>query len=260
MLYGTRVILDLYRKDEFKPFIIIGDHGYGKSSYATSLIADVYGHVFNHGSPYWDPFTDTAKEWFEAHIGFNPKEVLDEWQFTKNREEWLLREYGDYPRREYNDWQYKDKRRDLCYCWDDAGLWLHSLDFQDPFVKDAGKYMQVVRTDWACVMFTAISAEDITSKVRGLRNAIIIEITKNSSKEQPNRRIAEAYILRKSFKGRQWKDVQWTDHFNCYVPDDFNKWYHPLRSKYADIAKQMMRKKLEENKELNSIIENDNIE
>lgn len=258
MLYGTKVILDLFRKDEFKPFIIIGDHGYGKSSYATSLISDVYGHVFNNGDPYWKNFTPIVKDWFEYHIGFNPKEVLDEWQFTEKREQWLSNELGPYPRLKYNDWQFEHKRRDFVYCWDDAGLWLNSLDFQDPFVKDAGKYMQVVRSDWACVIFTAISSDDITSKIRGLRNAIIVEVTKHSNAKQPYRRVAEAYILRKSYKGRLWKDTQWKDEFDCHVPDPFYEWYQPLRSRYASIAKQLMRKKLEKNKDLNIILDNGN--
>ncbi|GAG78362.1 unnamed protein product [marine sediment metagenome] len=34
MLDGAKRILELYEDDEFKPFIIEGDHGYGKSTYA----------------------------------------------------------------------------------------------------------------------------------------------------------------------------------------------------------------------------------
>lgn len=254
MFQATKMILELFDNDEFKPIIIQGDHGYGKSSYANSVVTDVYGHVFNGGTPLWgNGFTKEVREWFESHIGFQPKEVIDEWQIKDKRERWLTRRFGPYPRSVLNDWQYTDKRKDYVYHWEDAGTFLHNLDFQDPFVKETGKYMQVVRSDWACVLFSAISVEDITSKIRGLRNAIIVDIIKNSDKQHPYRRIAEAYILRRTFKGKPWKDYQWRDTFNCHVPDDFYAWYHPLRDHYAEIFKRRMRDKLEGNKELDNI-------
>jgi GTPase SAR1 family protein len=108
MLQGTKVILELYDNDEFKPFIVIGDHSVGKSAYAESLIADVYGHVFNSGVPLWNNFTPRVQEWFALHLGFQPRHVLDEWQFTDKREKWLLDEFGEYPRKVFNNWQYAD--------------------------------------------------------------------------------------------------------------------------------------------------------
>jgi hypothetical protein len=225
VLEGAKRIVELFDNDEFKPIIIQGDHGYGKSSYANWLIASVYGE---NGKPKW--YTSKSKKKinpiFETHVGFHPKHVLDQWT-AKNG-------------------------RDYVYHWDDAGLWLHSLDFQDPFVKEVGKYMQVVRTDWACVIFTAISMEDISSKIRGLRNAIIIDITKEgTSHTHPNHRTATAYILRKTWKGKPWKDYLWKDVYNSHVPNKFyNEWYKPLRNKYSELAKERMQKKLQEHKDL----------
>jgi len=250
MLQGTKLILELFDNDEFKPFIVQGDHGYGKSSYSNSLVADVYGHVFNGGVPLWKPcFNKNVREWFESHMGFEPKEVIYEWRNKAKRENWLLKNFGEYPddhpREVLDNWRYPDMKKDYVYHWEDSGTFLHSLDFQSPFVKETGKYMQVVRSDWACVIFSAISFDDITSKIRGLRNAIIIDITKNSDKTHPYRRIAEAYIIRKTFKGKSWKDYQWRDTFNCHVPNDFYKWYHPYRDRYAEIFKDRMKEKLE---------------
>jgi len=231
MLDGAKRIIELYEDDEFKPLIIQGDHGYGKSSYANRLIAEVYSIDRVKGN--WN--TDI----FKRHIGFHPKHVLDLWMNKRGR--------------------------DHCFHWDDAGLWLHSLDYQDPFVKDVGKYMQVVRTDWACVMFTAIGKEDISSKIRGLRNAIIIDITKEGVDEtHPNRRTASAYIERKTTKGRIWKDYQWEEYFDSWVPGEYEKnrkgmilkqdgfygWYKPLRDKYGDMAKARMRKRIADHPDL----------
>jgi len=213
MLEGAKYIKKLFDDDESKAFIIQGDNGIGKTSYANRLISEVYSEDGINGN--WDVSL------FKNHIGFHPKHVLDIW--------------------------IAKQERDYVFHWDDAGLWLHSLDFQDPFVKETGKYMQVVRTDWACVIFSAISKEDISSKIRGLRNAIIIDITKDGwSKKQPNIRTARAYIERKTWKNRPWKDYQWEERFDSHVPDNFYKWYKPLRDKYSDLAKARMRKKADE--------------
>lgn len=242
MLEGAKRILELFDNDEFKAFIIQGDHGYGKTSYANTLISEVYSKDGVHGN--WDiPL-------FKKHIGFHPKHVIDNWM-TK-----------DY--------------RDKVYHWDDAGLWLHSLDYQDPFVKDVGKYMQVVRTDWSCVIFTAISKEDISSKIRSLRNVIIIDITKDGSgPTRPNRRTATAYIERKTWKGRPWHDEQWKEMFDSHVPGNYSKdnpefvynptyeqkknanvtwgfygWYKPIRDKYAEMGKARMKKRADDHPDL----------
>lgn len=229
MLDGAKHIITLMDDDEFKPIIVEGDHGFGKSTYANRLLSEVYSKDKIHGN--WD-----IKKLFPNHIGFHPRHVLDLW--IK-----------------------KGIVRDFCFHWDDAGLWLHSLDYQDPFVKEVGKYMQVVRSDWAAVIFTAISRIDISSKIRGLRNAIIVEITKDGkSRKQPDIRTATAYIERKTWKGKPWKDYQWKERFDSHVPGEykvsrkgeiidqngFYGWYKPLRDKYSEMAKIRMKRKLDE--------------
>lgn len=205
MLDGAKRIIELFDNDEFKPILIQGDHGFGKSSYANTLIAEVYS-IFKDGVPDWDAV--------KKYVGYTPEEVLGTLRTIPLGERWYV------------------------FHWDDAGNWLHSLDFQDPFVKDVGKYMHVVRTDLACMIFSTISIEDITSKVRGIRNAIVIDITKEgNSYKQPFIRTARAYIKRKTWKGREWKDYQWEERFNCHVPDSFYRWYKPLRDRYALQAK-----------------------
>lgn len=231
MLQGAKYILEKFYADEFAPFIVQGSHGYGKSSYANCLIAEVY-HKSDLGWGGDDVHSNWSIPLFKEHIGFYPQHVLDVWSK-------------------------KGRKRDAAFHWDDAALWLHSLDFQDPFVKEVGKYMQVVRTDWACIIFTAISKEDIASKIRGLHNAIVIDITKHgSNKKHPYRRTARAYIERRTHKGHLYKDYQWEDHFNCHVPDSFYSWYKPKRDKYCDMAKDRMQIKLKNHKDLQDIKKN----
>jgi len=217
MLAGAKFIIELFDNDEFKPILIQGDHGYGKSSYANTLIAEVHS-IFNNGVPNWKVVKD--------YMGYEPEEVLDDLESIPIGEKWYV------------------------YHWDDSGTWLHSLDFQDPFVKAVGKYMHVARTDLACMIFTTIRIEDISSKIRGIRNAIIVDITKEgSSYRQPHIRTARAYIQRKTWKGRPWKDYQWEERFDCHVPNSFYRWYKPERDKYAARAKEIARQKWKDRKD-----------
>jgi len=214
MLQGAKYIIELFDNDEFKPFLIQGAHGWGKTSYANTIMAEAFS-IHNDGVPDW--------ERVKKRVGYDPDEVLDLLDSIPLGQRWY------------------------CFHWDDAGTWLHSLDFQDPFVKAVGKYMQVARTDLACMLFTSISMADVSSKVRGIRDAIVIDITKEgSSHRQPNVRTARAYIKRKTWKGRDWKDYQWEERFNNHVPDSFYKWYKPKRDYYSKQAKEVARKHLKD--------------
>lgn len=242
MLEGAKRIIELYNNDEFKPFIVEGDHGFGKSTYSNRLIAEVYSEPETG----WGG-NGTTCNWridlFKSHMGFHPRLVIKKWKAKKSK--------------------------DYIYHWDDAGLWLHSLDFQNRFVKAAGKYMQVVRNKWACVIFSCISKEDVSSKIRGLRNAIIIEITKEGGDPKSpydsikNRRTANAYIERKNWKGKPWKDHQWSEPFDSHVPGEyvtdrkgkvlkksgFYGWYKPIRDVYSSIAEDLMEKSMDKDED-----------
>jgi len=218
MLAATKKVSELYENDEFKIFIVEGDHGYGKTSYANKIIAEAYSKDNIHKN--WD------RNLFKRHLGFHPAHVL-------------------------NDWMSK-RKRDIVYHWDDAGLWLNAMDYQDPFVKEVGKYMQTARTDWACIIFSCIDREDIVNKIRSLRHAITIDITKQGcGKATPNRRQATAVTYWKNRTGKIGFNYEWEEYFDSWVPgtaDDpntFYGWYNPLRLEYSTMAKKLMKEKLE---------------
>lgn len=216
MLAATQRVLELFDNDEFKIFIVEGDHGYGKSTYANKIIAESYSV---NGRKNWD-----TTQLFPRHLGFHPAQVLKIWM-NKNK-------------------------RDKVFHWDDAGMWLNALDYQDPFVKAVGKYLQVARTDWACIVFSCIHHDDIANKIRNLRHAITIEVIKNSTHKEPHKRLADADTYFKSRKGQiRWRN-NWEENFNCHVPDQFYSWYNPLRKKYSKMAKKLMQDKLEKKKDL----------
>ena len=216
MLYGAKFIQELYDNDEFRPFLVQGGHGWGKTSYSNTLIAEVYS-VDNGGIPDWDIV--------KKRMGYDPDKVLTMLESIPIGERWKV------------------------FHWDDAATWLHSLDFQDHFVKAVGKYMQVARTDLACMIFSAISMNDIISKIRGIDNAIVVDITKDGcDRYHPDRRTARAYIRRKTWKNRPWKDYQWEERFDSHVPNSFYRWYKPKRDYYANQAKELARNKWKKSK------------
>ena len=49
--------------------------------------------------------------------------------------------------------------------WDDAGYWLFSLDWYEPFVKAVSRWMQVAGTQFACIILTTPKRSLISSKV-----------------------------------------------------------------------------------------------
>jgi hypothetical protein len=211
MLVASEWVIKLYENNEFKVMIITGDHGYGKSTYANRIISEAYSEDGIHGN--W------KIELFKKHLGFHPVNVTDHWLGMK--------------------------KRDKAFHWDDSGLWLNAMDYQDPFVVSVGKYLQVARTDWGCLLFTAIDRDDVFSKLRNVRSAIVVEIIKHSSKKEPYRRKAIAYNFWRSRSGsRKGTNNLWEEDFNCHVPDRFYEWYQPLRVKYAYLAKKQMREYL----------------
>lgn len=200
MLVTTRMIKQAFNTDQFFLFIIYGPLRYGKSSYASQVLAELFGT--------WDP------EVLKNYIGCEPREVLNRWMTQRKKE--------------------------LAYCWDDAGLWLHALEWNSPFVRAVGKYLNVAGTDWGGLILTAPLPTWVAKKIRGIPQAITIKIMKCSG-HQPTRRIARAY--------RHWThpDMKKTgvkkiyeDEFDVMLPQNYYDWYRPYRSQFARTAKQLM--------------------
>ena len=221
----TKIINELYERDEFEPILVYGPLGFGKSAYAMKVVAELYAE---DGKLNWE----AVKE----RVVFHPK---------------------DFVKRVLNM-----EKRDKALIWDDGGLWLHALDFWNPFVKNVGKYLNVARTDLAALIITTPLPTWVITKVRGLPDAINIKIIKEGGPTTPStmpdhpyprkQRVAKAY--------KQWilPDMKKTgvreifrDHFSAFLPNDFfYDWYKPLRDKYATMAKRLMRDSLEKTKDL----------
>lgn len=189
--------------DEFTLFIIYGPLRYGKSSLACQILAEVYDT--------WNP------DFLKNYIGFHPKDVLEKWT--------------------------KHKTKQKAFLWDDAGLWLHALDWNNEFVKAVGKYLNVAGTDWGGLILTTPLPTWISKKIRGLPQAITIRIRKVSSANPKWKNIREGIAY------RFWKapDLKhsgvhkiFKETYSKMLPDHFYEWYKPFRNYFSDMAKKMM--------------------
>jgi hypothetical protein len=217
MLAGAKRIIELYDNDEFEIFVINGKNGYGKTSYAHRIISEVYSKDGVHGN--WDVSV------FEKRIGYHPDRVIRNWK--------------------------SKRKRDYCYHWDDSGYFLNALDYQDPFVKEVGKYLQTARKKFGCIMFSCIDRSDIVNKIRNFKSAIIIDITKDANdKLHPNRRKATAWHYWRDRLDKVGTENDWEEHFNCHVPDSFYAWYEPRRTSYTKMAEKVMYEKLKKKKSI----------
>jgi hypothetical protein len=232
MLDASKRVIELFDNDEFEIFIVNGKNGYGKTTYANRIIAEVYSQ---RDTEKWGG-NGTKANWniklFRHHLGFHPAHVVKRWM--------------------------KMKTRDYVFHWDDAGTWLNALDYQDKFVKSVGKYLQTARTDWACIIFSAIDKMDIVNKIRNFKSCIIIDITKTGSNPKSsipfdrNRRTATAYHYWHDRHNKEGTENDWEEYFNSWVPGGYEKnrkgtvlqkkgfygWYKPLRDKYSRMNKK----------------------
>lgn len=225
MLKATEKILELFDNDEFKIFIVTGDHGYGKSAYCNRVLAEVYSLRRQETYQGDGIHSNWNIKVFQDHLGFLPKHVLNLWK--------------------------SKRKRDLAFHWDDAGLWLSSSSHYDPFVKEVGNYLQVARSRWSCIMFSCISHHDIVKKIRVLKGAILINITKyGAGKDHKYRRTATAKQYWESLHGKSGYKNLWEDTYSCKMPDKYFIWYNERRERYTDMAHRLMLEKLKKKQDL----------
>jgi len=147
-----------YVNNELRIIIVEGYQGVGKSLYSLLIASEVY----------------KTNSWnvLKKYYVYDPTEFLDTVKSIRKKRPLLV--------------------------WDDAGNWLNSQDYNKKRVVDTCKYFQVARPHWGCILLTAVDAEDIVSRIRNMPNRILIQVIKNSSKKEPDRRTARVFTRWKS--------------------------------------------------------------
>ena len=131
-----------------------------------------------------------------------------------------LKSFYVYDRLEFIHLVKNKRKRSPLLIWDDAGNWLHAQDYQKKEVIDVCKYFQVARPHWGCIMLTTVDSEDIVSRIRNMKDRVLIQIIKNSSKRQPDRRMAKIFTRWKSpDKTRKGEETQIIEEFYLHQCD-----------------------------------------
>lgn len=129
--------------------------------------------------------------------------------------------------------------------WDDAGLWLYALDWNDPFIEAFGKYLNIARSHLGCLICTTPLPLWIFKKLRNFPQATNIRIMKcTGNPYQKYRRLARAYShwMAPDMKKSGVRKI-YEDFFDCRMPNHFFEWYQPLRNGYENMARELMRER-----------------
>lgn len=226
----ARRIVKAFRYDDFLLVIIHGTQRIGKSAYSIKVMGQVIDYFFGE-----DIFKVTGSSGYrrapicQKYMGWDPDEVVDLW--------------------------YDLLKRIPNFTWDDAGMWLFSLNWTDPLLIAVQQYMNVVGTDMNCLMLTTPDPTWILSKIAGNPGMIRVEITKRSGGDSDADSVRYSRLAR-GYRPWKTKDLKGggvnkviEDEYSCKLPDEFYKWYKPTREKYAKVAKQRMREELRRRRE-----------
>lgn len=209
MLATTWFINGLFRSNEATIMNVYGGRlGTGKTAFAVAVCAELY-HSF---------------------------------ESVKKRIVWLPSQFVDL------SWKMVErKEKDIMMIWDDAGLHLNFMDFNDPWVVKVIKYLNVCRSNWNCIMTTSPNPLLIVAKVRYFPDCYNIKVMKVNDEEHdkkygkharfklPRRATAYYQTILPDLQKRRIHTT-WTDDYDAYMPDDFYAWYQPIRDEYARYA------------------------
>ena len=219
----SRDIFNAYLHGMFIPATVYGPVRWGKSSYGAQVMAEIKGMktLYDQGK---NPYRIKKYEWdwnldyFKRFLQWHPKNYVDMLLSITSKQ--------------------------LANMWDDAGYWINALEHQNPFVKAYSKYMNLTGIDFGGTIFTTPDPTWITKKVRGIPQMYVIRIDLKTN-ENDTARLAWGYKNWKTPDGKRWGvRTEFIDEFDVMLPDDFYDWYYPLREKYNQMAKQLMRKEL----------------
>jgi hypothetical protein len=237
ILHLTDMIIMSYLNDELILVVVHGKQGYGKSTYGSIVLAQVYG-VINKLEKYIDEHPELIEGKTLSEIKQTKIKVYN--SFLRDNEEFAYKwtdtkNYFVFTPRQFLILSRKQTKKAPGCCIDDAGLWLNAMDYHNPLVKAVGKFMEVGRTKWGVIMFTCSDLQQIFSKIRNMPHVYTVRIVKSEHERNQKRRYARIYKgwvsedLKKT--GRKNKSI---DIYYAHMPNTFYDWYQPERAKLAD--------------------------
>ncbi|MBA7491597.1 hypothetical protein ES702_02145 [subsurface metagenome] len=212
----ARRIIRNYERDEFNNIIIHGTPRIGKSAYIIKVMKQVMLYLWGVDANRW--------KHFKPYFGWDPKENVNAWIDLTERLPFFV--------------------------WDDAGYWLHSLNWTDPLLQAIQKYFNVIGTDINTIILTTPSPTWILSKIANMPGTLRTKIVKRQGgiRDDPSTKWGRLAITYEPWKTPDMKkhgvNKRFKDNFNCYIPDEIYKEYYPIRKHYAMQAKLAIREAL----------------
>lgn len=196
-------------RDDFSLIIIYGNLRKGKSSYAMKSVEQAL--------QYLGKIKKLDSKNLKWVMGWKPDEVVETWLMNEERQP--------------------------VFIWDDAGYWLHSMNWHDPLMISIQRYFNVVGTDYNTVILTTPSPDWVLSKISNFPEMIRVKIIKRTGGD----RDSESYIFgRQAVAYQKWRSPDlkrggvnkiWIDDYNCKINQELYDWYSPIRQSYARDAK-----------------------
>jgi len=214
LILAQKMVLN-FRYDDFTLWIIEGPLRIGKSAYVMKAGFQVLEYF------YGEPMTWEA---MKPYMGWHPAENVEKWLNVKERQPFFI--------------------------WDDAGMWLFSLDWADPLMVAIQKYMNVVGTDYNNLVLTTPSASWILSKISNMPGMRRIKIIRSTSRkpDAPSKLNARTAICYQPWRSPDLKKhgvyKRFYDKYSCMIPDEIYDIYYPIRREYARLAKEAIREQL----------------
>ncbi len=223
----ARLIVRNYLNDDFSLVIIDGNLRVGKSTYAQKSMSQAHEYLF--GKPL-NRMRDL--KWV---MGWEPEEVVELWQVEEERQP--------------------------CFTWDDAGYWLHSMNWNDPLMIAIQRYFNVVATDYNTMILTTPSPKWVLSKISNMPDMIRVRCTKRTG-GRPDERFRKFARVAKSYKRWESPDLKragvntkWIDQYSCEMDAELYAEYHPIRLEYAKKAKLQIIQNLHKQRQKQELIE-----
>lgn len=206
----SRKIEKAWWANDLVGLILYGGWNVGKSSYALQVLMDLWH----------DPKGKRLDEWRD-YMTFKPEHFVA-----------------------LNSWLLLRGEKARMQIWDDAGLWLFALDWSDPKIKGAIKFLNVAKTTAAGLVLTTPSPEMIMKKALSIEGINIGKVTKLVEKTD-NWRRTKIYRNNVAVWGKRTVKQVVEDDFNKKLPDHVWEWYDPLRRSYAKEAIKLLIKAYE---------------
>lgn len=206
----SRLIVRNFERDDFSLVIVDGNLRKGKSTYAMKAI--------EQAGIYLGTFKELTPRNLNYYMGWEPNEVVATWRMNEERQPF--------------------------YIWDDAGYWLHSMNWHDDLMIAIQQYFNVIGTDYNTVILTTPSPHWVLSKIANFPEMYRIRITKRTGGKPDS----DYYLFaRRATAYKKWTspdlkrggvNKMFTDKFSCKLRDDLYEWYYPTRRAYAQMAKE----------------------